>query len=52
MLAKAAETSDRPLRLLMTADAVGGVWRYCVDLAAELVNEGAEGHGCNHGAQA
>ncbi|MGI9069890.1 MAG: glycosyltransferase family 4 protein [Bryobacteraceae bacterium] len=26
----------------MTADAVGGVWRYCVDLAAELVNGGAE----------
>jgi glycogen synthase len=26
----------------MTGDAVGGVWRYCVDLAAELVNQGAE----------
>jgi glycosyltransferase involved in cell wall biosynthesis len=26
----------------MTADAVGGVWRYCVDLATELVVSGAE----------
>ncbi|MGI8958710.1 MAG: glycosyltransferase family 4 protein [Bryobacteraceae bacterium] len=26
----------------MTTDAVGGVWRYSADLAAELVNQGAE----------
>jgi glycogen synthase len=42
MLGSAAETSNGPLKILMTADAVGGVWRYCVDLAAELVVSGAE----------
>lgn len=42
MLANAAEASDRPLKLLMTADAMGGVWRYCLDLATELVDRGAE----------
>lgn len=31
----------RPLNLFMTADAVGGVWQYATDLAAEL----AAGHG-------
>jgi glycogen synthase len=42
MLGSAAETNNGPLKILMTADAVGGVWRYCVDLAAELVVSGAE----------
>jgi glycogen(starch) synthase len=42
MLASATETSNRPLKVLMTADAVGGVWRYCADLVAELVNQGVE----------
>lgn len=42
MLANAAQTSNGPLRILMTADAVGGVWRYSVDLATELVGQGAE----------
>jgi glycosyltransferase involved in cell wall biosynthesis len=32
----------RPLRLLMTLDAVGGVWRYAVDLAAGLRPLGVE----------
>ncbi len=32
---------SRPLQILMTADAVGGVWQYATDLAAEL---GAAGH--------
>ncbi len=37
-------TPDLPkhLRLLMTADAAGGVWRYCVDLADTLSRHGAE----------
>ncbi|EAQ02260.1 putative glycosyltransferase protein [Pseudooceanicola batsensis HTCC2597] len=30
------------LRILMTLDAVGGVWRYAVDLAAALAEEGCE----------
>ncbi|OLP62085.1 hypothetical protein BJF93_01125 [Xaviernesmea oryzae] len=30
----------RPLRLLMTLDAVGGVWRYAMDLASELKVQG------------
>jgi glycogen synthase len=42
MLASAAETSSRSLRILMTTDAVGGVWRYSVDLAAELAGQGVE----------
>lgn len=32
----------RPLRMLMTLDAVGGVWRYGIDLAAELRKRGVE----------
>ncbi|RUT84711.1 MULTISPECIES: glycosyltransferase family 4 protein [unclassified Mesorhizobium] len=30
----------RSRRILMTVDAVGGVWRYALDLARELVNSG------------
>lgn len=32
----------RPKRILMTCDAVGGVWRYAVDLAGALKEEGTE----------
>jgi glycosyltransferase involved in cell wall biosynthesis len=32
----------RPIRLLMTADAVGGVWQYALDLAAALAPLGVE----------
>ena len=32
----------RPLRLLMTADAVGGVWQYATDLASALAPLGVE----------
>jgi glycogen synthase len=42
MPASATDDSNKPLRVLMTADAVGGVWRYSVDLAAALVEHGAE----------
>jgi glycogen(starch) synthase len=42
MPASAIDDSNKPLRVLMTADAVGGVWRYSVDLAAALVEHGAE----------
>lgn len=37
-------TTDLPKhsKLFMTADAAGGVWRYCVDLAASLSEHGAE----------
>ena len=31
-----------PLKLLMTADAVGGVWQYALDLAAALVPHGIQ----------
>ena len=30
------------MRLLMTVDAIGGVWRYAMDLAAELRDHGVE----------
>jgi glycosyltransferase involved in cell wall biosynthesis len=33
-------TLTRPRRILMTVDAVGGVWRYALDLARELVDAG------------
>jgi glycogen synthase len=42
MPASATGDSNKPLRVLMTADAVGGVWRYSVDLAAALIEHGAE----------
>ncbi|MER8608904.1 glycosyltransferase family 1 protein, partial [Mesorhizobium sp. M1233] len=32
--------SPRPRRILMTVDAVGGVWRYALDLARQLVAGG------------
>src|SRR5919202_6048599 len=32
----------RPERVLMTTDAVGGVWTYALDLAAGLAAEGIE----------
>lgn len=33
---------DGPMRLLMTADAVGGVWQYATDLATALADKGVE----------
>jgi glycosyltransferase involved in cell wall biosynthesis len=33
---------ERPIRLLMTADAVGGVWQYATELAAGLASHGVE----------
>src|SRR5438477_295242 len=33
---------SKQLKILMTADAVGGVWQYCLDLVSELRNRGAE----------
>jgi glycosyltransferase involved in cell wall biosynthesis len=35
-----AATAPRPIRVLMTVDAVGGVWRYAMDLAAGLRSSG------------
>lgn len=37
-----AGLNDRPYRLLMTTDAVGGVWRYAVDLSRMLSQLGVE----------
>ncbi len=37
-----AEPAHKSLKILMTADAVGGVWRYCVDLVSGLVRNSAE----------
>ena len=43
MLVSVRGNSDsRPLRILMTADAVGGVWQYTVELVRRLAAEGAE----------
>lgn len=43
MLVSVRATSDkRPARILMTADAVGGVWQYTVDLVRHLAAAGAE----------
>jgi len=36
------EPAHRSLRVLMTADAAGGVWQYCLDLVAGLVQKDAE----------
>jgi glycosyltransferase involved in cell wall biosynthesis len=33
---------ERPIRLLMTADAVGGVWQYATDLASGLAQRGVQ----------
>lgn len=37
-----AKACPKPHRVLMTVDAVGGVWRYAVDLAEELREHGVE----------
>src|SRR3954447_2891189 len=37
-----ANADSRPLRILMTADAVGGVWQYTVDLVRRLAEIGGE----------
>ncbi len=42
MTGSAQDNGQEPLKILMTADAVGGVWQYCVDLVAGLVRYGAE----------
>jgi glycogen synthase len=36
------EDPELPRKILMTADAVGGVWQYAVDLCAELATSGIE----------
>jgi hypothetical protein len=36
MAAKQTTSLVKPLKLLMTADAAGGVWQYCVNLLTEL----------------
>src|SRR5689334_5696842 len=36
--------ADAPRRVLMTADTVGGVWTYALELARELVAHGVEVH--------
>ncbi|MFZ0018548.1 MAG: hypothetical protein WAL10_14570, partial [Acetobacteraceae bacterium] len=36
------ESMNTPKRILMTLDAVGGLWRYSVDLARCLAAEGIE----------
>src|SRR5438270_13615899 len=41
MAAKASIDTEKPLKILMTADAVGGVWQYSVDLIRGL-GESAE----------
>jgi glycogen synthase len=42
MAGKALYDASRPIRIFMTADAVGGVWQYSLDLAGELVQHDAE----------
>jgi glycosyltransferase involved in cell wall biosynthesis len=34
--------TPRPKRVLMTVDAVGGVWRYAIDLASKLAGQGVK----------
>ena len=41
---RSGRAADAPLRLLMTADAVGGVWTYALDLARALGPSGIETH--------
>lgn len=38
----AAQPAEKSLRILMTADAAGGVWQYCVDLVSGLARQGAK----------
>jgi glycosyltransferase involved in cell wall biosynthesis len=42
MAGNTRENSDKPLRILMTADAAGGVWQYALDLVSGLSDSGAE----------
>ncbi len=42
MAGSVQEHKESPLKILMTADAVGGVWQYAVDLITGLVERGAE----------
>ncbi len=42
MTGSSPEGEQQPLKILMTSDAVGGVWQYSVDLARGLVQRGAE----------
>ncbi len=42
MTGSAPEPPQKPLKILMTADAVGGVWQYTIDLITGLVRHGAE----------
>jgi glycosyltransferase involved in cell wall biosynthesis len=39
--ARVLTTPESKMRILMTADAVGGVWQYSIDLARELAEHGA-----------
>ena len=36
------QPQTRPMRVLMTADTIGGVWTYAVDLARSLTEEGVD----------
>lgn len=38
MAARQANSPVKPLKVLMTTDAVGGVWQYCVDLLTRLAD--------------
>ena len=42
MPADDAQSASERLKILMTADAVGGVWQYSIDLVRHLVRGGAE----------
>jgi glycosyltransferase involved in cell wall biosynthesis len=42
MTANCHDQDNEPFKILMTADAVGGVWQYCVDLAAGLAQENVQ----------
>src|ERR1700758_2362764 len=42
MAVSGALRTATPLKILMTADAVGGVWQYCVDLVGRLADGGTQ----------
>lgn len=42
MTGTAPEVTSQPLKILMTADTVGGVWRYSLDLIRGLTERGAQ----------
>src|ERR1700685_1729801 len=42
MPASGASSTVTPLKILMTADAVGGVWQYSLDLIGHLTRRGAQ----------